>query len=187
MALRRNAPDKVKLKLKGDGRPLGDLGQDLIQPKKHEESGIAEIRDREGRSLLDWSGGNGAAAFGHSDPVVTTKMAVAGLDALGAADPAAHSRLTELTARLADGLAELEEAPPAGVAITVRSEPGLAWLTFPADPDGTFHARFRRAMIERGIWLPADPEAPWLVSLGHDQAAVDRTLMAATDSLGELA
>lgn len=186
MALRRNAPDKVKLKLKGDGRPLGDLGQDLVQPKKQEESGVAEIRDRDGRALLDWSGGNGATAFGHSDPAVVERTVVGGIEALGEADPAAHSRLVAITGRLADGLAELESDPPDGIAITARSAPGLAWLTFPADPDGSLHARFRRGMLERGIWIPAGPDAPWLVSLGHDQAAVDRTLMAAADCLEEL-
>lgn len=186
MALRRNAPDKVKLKLKGDGRPLGDLGQDLVQPKKQEQSGIAEIHDREGRAMLDWSGGNGAAAFGHTDPAVAEKIVTAGLDALGEADPDARSRLVELTDRLAGGLGEIEAAPPAGITIMVRSQPGLAWLTFPADPEGTLHARFRRGMQERGIWLPAGPDAPWLISLGHDQAAVDRTLMAVADALGDL-
>lgn len=186
MALRRNAPDKVKLKLKGDGRPLGDLGQDLVRPKEEEQAASAEIRDREGRVFLDWSGGEGAAGLGHTDPEVAERLVVAALNALGEADPAAHSRLVELTRRLADGLTELGPAAPDGVAVASRSAPGLVWLTFPEDADGNLHARFRQAMLARGIWLPERPGAPWLVSLGHDQAAVDRTLMAATDALGEL-
>lgn len=187
MALRRNAPDKVKLKLRGDGRPPGDLGNDLIQERPSEKSAAAEVRDRDGRAYLDWSGGHGAVAFGHADPLVAHKVIVAGLNALGRADQEAHTRLVALTHRLADGLNELVSEAPDGVSLEIRSAPGLVWLGFAPDPDGARLARFTQGMRDRGIWLPAGPELPWVVSLHHDLAAIDRTLMAAADSLGEAA
>lgn len=185
MALRRNAPDKVKLKLRGDGRPPGELGNDLIQEKREEEPPASEVRDRDGRAYLDWSGGHGAVAFGHTDPLVAHKVIVAGLNALGRADQDSHARLVGLTNRLADGLRELSGNSPGNAGIEIRSAPGLVWLGFDPDPDGSRRARFVRRMRERGIWLPAGADAPWVVSLGHDLAAVDRTLMAVADSLGE--
>lgn len=187
MALRRNAPDKVKLKLRGDGRPPGDLGNDLVPKQRQETAPATEIRDRDGRAFLDWSGGRGAVAFDHADPLVAHKVIVAGLNALDRADQPAHSRLVELTNRLADGLRELAAETTEGARLDVRSAPGLVWVGFGSDPEGSRHTRFAEAMRDRGIWLPAGPDFPWVVSLGHDLAAIDRTLMAVADSLGEVA
>ncbi len=186
MALRRNAPDKVKLKLRGDGRPPGDLGNDLIREDRQEKPSAAEVRDRDGRAYLDWSGGHGAAGFGHADPLVAEKVIVAGLNELAEADPEAHGRLVEMTGRLAEGLRELGGSAPEGITLEVRSAPGLVWPDLGPDRDH-LHARFAAAMRDRGVWLPPAAGAPWLVSLDHDRAAIDRALMAAADSLGELA
>jgi glutamate-1-semialdehyde 2,1-aminomutase len=119
-------------------------------------------------------------------------LAVAtGLATLRRLDAGAYERLTALTARLADGLASLAADRP----LRVSSVPGLLTLFFSAEPVGDFsaasaadleaHARFCRAMLARGIWAPPSQFEAWFVSLAHDEAAIDRTLDAAADSLEE--
>jgi glutamate-1-semialdehyde 2,1-aminomutase len=115
----------------------------------------------------------------------------AGLATLRALDDAAYQRLGALTGRLAGGLESLCE----GRALRVASAPGLLTLFFSPDPVADFaaasacdleaHARFCRAMIERGVYPPPSQFEAWFVSLAHDEEAVDRTLAAAADSLEE--
>jgi len=115
----------------------------------------------------------------------------AGLATLWALDADAYKRLGELTDRLASGLTQLS----ANRALQVVSVPGLLTLFFSADPvedfaaasacDLTAHARFCRAMLERGIYPPPSQFEAWFVSLAHDEAAIDRTLEAAAESLTE--
>ncbi|MCO5314551.1 MAG: hypothetical protein M9938_00065 [Solirubrobacterales bacterium] len=186
MALRRNAPDKVKLKLRGDGAPLGDLGNDLLP--KGELDGPASaslIRDADGHSFLDWSGGDGTAMLGHPDPKVTEAMVAAAVGRLGELDRDSHSRLVTLTERLANGLGDLANDAPGGLGLEVRSSPGLVFVSLNSGFPGAYES-FRGAMLKRDIWLPLTPEAPWLMTLDHDSAAIDRTVLAAGDALGEL-
>jgi glutamate-1-semialdehyde 2,1-aminomutase len=115
----------------------------------------------------------------------------AGLATLRELDDDAYRRLGELTERLASGLAALAAERP----LQVASVPGLATLFFSAEPVGDFaaasacdldaHARFCRAMLERGVYPPPSQFEAWFVSLAHDGAAVDRTLEAAGESLAE--
>ena len=115
----------------------------------------------------------------------------AGLATLRRLDEAAYERLGALTARLADGLRDLSR----GRSLTVAEAPGLLTLFFGAEPVTDFtaarecdldaHARFCRAMIERGIYPPASQFEAWFVSLAHDEDAIDRTLAAAGESLAE--
>jgi glutamate-1-semialdehyde 2,1-aminomutase len=115
----------------------------------------------------------------------------AGLATLRALDAAAYVRLADLTARLATGLARLAADRP----LQVASAPGLATLFFSATPIGDFaaaaacdldaHARFCRAMLERGVYPPPSQFEAWFVSLAHDEEAIDRTLAAAEESLEE--
>jgi glutamate-1-semialdehyde 2,1-aminomutase len=115
----------------------------------------------------------------------------AGLATLRLLDDAAYVRLTELTLRLADGLTELAAGRP----LQVSSAPGLLTLFFSAEPVTDFaaatvcdleaHARFCRAMLERGIYPPPSQFEAWFVSLAHDDAAIERTLVAAAESLEE--
>ena len=121
----------------------------------------------------------------------------AGLATLARLDDPAYLRLRELTDRLADGLRQIAADPPGGIPLQVGSAPGLVTLFFSAEPVEGFagaagcdleaHARFCRAMLERGIWLPPSQFEAWFVSLAHDQAAIDRTLLAVADSLREAA
>jgi len=115
----------------------------------------------------------------------------AGLATLGKLDPAAYERLGELTQRLAVGLAQLDPGRP----LQVASAPGLLTLFFSAEPVTDFagalacdldaHAAFCRAMLDRGVYPPPSQFEAWFVSLAHDEAAIDRTLEAAAESLGE--
>jgi glutamate-1-semialdehyde 2,1-aminomutase len=115
----------------------------------------------------------------------------AGLATLRELDAAAYSRLGELTGRLAAGLREAAQ----GLPLMVASVPGLLTLFFSPEPvtdfatasacDTAAHGRFCRAMLDRGIYPPPSQFEAWFVSLAHDEAAIDRTLAAAADSLGE--
>jgi glutamate-1-semialdehyde 2,1-aminomutase len=77
----------------------------------------------------------------------------------------------------------------------VATAPGLTTLFFSPDPVTDFdgaracdleaHARFCRAMLDRGVYPPPSQFEAWFVSLAHDEAAIDRTLEAAAESLGE--
>ncbi|HET8862480.1 MAG TPA: glutamate-1-semialdehyde 2,1-aminomutase [Solirubrobacterales bacterium] len=115
----------------------------------------------------------------------------AGLATLRRLDAAAYARLAALTDRLATGLSELAEGRP----LQVASAPGLLTLFFSAAPVTDFtaaaacdleaHARFCRAMLDRGVYPPPAQFEAWFVSLAHDEAAIDRTLAAAAESIEE--
>jgi glutamate-1-semialdehyde 2,1-aminomutase len=116
----------------------------------------------------------------------------AGLATLRALDDPAYERLAALTERLATGLETLVEGRP----LQVASAPGLLTLFFSEPPpvrdfagaaacDLDAHARFCRAMLERGIYPPPSQFEAWFVSLAHDEEAIDRTLEATAESLAE--
>jgi glutamate-1-semialdehyde 2,1-aminomutase len=115
----------------------------------------------------------------------------AGLATLDQLDGAAYERLGALTGRLAAGLAELAADRP----LQVASAPGLLTLFFSSEPvrdfdaargcDTEAHARFCRAMLDRGVYPPPSQFEAWFVSLAHDEATVDRTLDAAAESLDQ--
>jgi glutamate-1-semialdehyde 2,1-aminomutase len=115
----------------------------------------------------------------------------AGRATLSQLDAPAYERLGTLTERLAAGFAELARDRP----LQVASAPGLATLFFSPGPvrdfdgaracDTETHARFCRAMLDRGVYPPPSQFEAWFVSLAHGEAAIDRTLEAATESLEE--
>jgi glutamate-1-semialdehyde 2,1-aminomutase len=115
----------------------------------------------------------------------------AGLATLRQLDGAAYDRLDQLTHRLAVGLAQFAVEYP----VHVVSCAGLLTLFFGAGPivdfagaaacDRDAHARFCRAMLDRGVYPPPSQFEAWFVSLAHDEAAIGRTLEAAGESLAE--
>jgi glutamate-1-semialdehyde 2,1-aminomutase len=115
----------------------------------------------------------------------------AGLATLRQLDAAAYERLGALTDRLSAGLRELAADRP----LQVASAPGLLTLFFSARPVADFaaasacdldaHARFCRALLERGVYAPPSQFEAWFVSLAHDEETVDRTLEAAAAALRE--
>jgi glutamate-1-semialdehyde 2,1-aminomutase len=115
----------------------------------------------------------------------------AGRATLAALDAAAYERLGVLTDRLAAGLGELAAERP----LQVAAAPGLVTLFFnqrlvrnfadASASDVEAHARFCRAMLDRGVYPPPAQFEAWFVSLAHDEASIDRTLEAAAESLDE--
>ena len=115
----------------------------------------------------------------------------AGRATLSQLDAAAYERLAALTDRLAAGFAALAEGRP----LQVATVPGLTTLFFSAVPVNDFesaracdteaHARFCRALLDRGVYPPPAQFEAWFVSLAHGEETIDRTLAAAAESLEE--
>ena len=112
----------------------------------------------------------------------------AGLATLRELDEAAYERLGALTDRLAAGLREAAGDNP----VQVASVRGLVTPFFSAEPVRDFegasacdldaYGRFCRALLDRGIYPPASQFEAWFVSLAHDDAAIERTVEAATEA-----
>ena len=113
----------------------------------------------------------------------------AGLATLRELDTAAYDQLAALTSRLAAGLERLAADRP----LQVASASGLLTLFFNETPVTDFasaatcdleaHARFCRAMLERGVYPPPSQFEAWFISLAHDEDAIDRTLEVTSDAL----
>jgi glutamate-1-semialdehyde 2,1-aminomutase len=111
----------------------------------------------------------------------------AGLATLRRLDPEAYGRLGTLTGRMAAGLREA-----AGERAQVVSVCGLLTVFFSPEPVRDFnrasacdldaHARFCRALLDRGVYAPPSQFEAWFVSLAHDEATIDRTIEAASDA-----
>jgi glutamate-1-semialdehyde 2,1-aminomutase len=115
----------------------------------------------------------------------------AGRATLAKLDAGAYDRLGALTERLAAGLREAAADRP----VQVVSVCGLLTVFFSAGPVRDFaaatacdlegHARFCRALLERGVYAPPSQFEAWFPSLAHDEAAIDRTVEAAADAFEE--
>jgi glutamate-1-semialdehyde 2,1-aminomutase len=115
----------------------------------------------------------------------------AGLATLAKLDAAAYTRLGERTDALASGLRDAAGELP----VSVVSAPGLVTPFFAAEAPRDFagaaaadheaYARFCRALLERGVYPPPSAYEAWFVSLAHDDAAIERTLAAASEAFGE--
>jgi glutamate-1-semialdehyde 2,1-aminomutase len=115
----------------------------------------------------------------------------AGLATLAKLDEAAYARLAVLTEALAAGLREAAGDRP----VSVVSAPGLVTPFFAAEAprdfaaasaaDADAHARFCRALLERGVFPPPSAFEAWFVSLSHDEAAIDRTTAAAAEAFAQ--
>jgi glutamate-1-semialdehyde 2,1-aminomutase len=113
----------------------------------------------------------------------------AGLATLERLTPGAYERLRELTNALALGLRDAASGHP----VQVVSEPGLVTLFFSEEPVTDFtgaancdleaYGRFCRALLEGGIYAPPSQFEAWFVSLAHDEAAIERTVDAASQAL----
>ena len=115
----------------------------------------------------------------------------AGLATLAQLDAAAYERLGRLTDRLVAGFEALAAERP----LQVTAAPGLTTLFFSPQPvrdfdqaracDTEAHARFCRALLDRGVYPPPSQFEAWFVSLAHDEETIDRTLEAAAEALDE--
>jgi glutamate-1-semialdehyde 2,1-aminomutase len=102
--------------------------------------------------------------------------------------------LSELTKRLTDGLLAL--ARQAEIDVQLNRLGSMFTLFFTDAPvtdyasakraDADRYARFFRAMLERGVYLPPSQFEACFLSLAHLEAEVEETLAAAKESLAEL-
>ena len=116
----------------------------------------------------------------------------AGLATLAKLDEAAYARLAELTDDTRRGPARVRRRSAgqrrirAGARHPVLRRGAAATTSQPrprADADA--HARFCRALLERGVYPPPSAFEAWFVSLAHDEAAIDRTTAAAAEAFAE--
>jgi glutamate-1-semialdehyde 2,1-aminomutase len=117
--------------------------------------------------------------------------AAAGLATLRRLDADSYERLEQLTDRLASGISDFAVEHTLFTAAT----PGLLTVFFGEGPFEDFdavaacdlerHARFCRAMLDRGVYPPPSQFEAWFVSLAHDEDSIDRTVAAVAESLEE--
>ena len=118
----------------------------------------------------------------------------AGLATLEQLDAGAYAQLAEATDLLAIGLrAAIADASGEGPRACVTAQPGLLTLFMAPEPPRDFaaakacdtgaYARFCREMLARGVYPPPSQFEAWFVSLAHDEAAIERTCAAASESL----
>jgi glutamate-1-semialdehyde 2,1-aminomutase len=118
----------------------------------------------------------------------------AGLWSLGELSPRLYKHLAKLGAHLANGLAEAARA--AHVPVQINAFGSLLTPFFTARPvrdydsaltaDTGAYARFFRAMLARGIYLPPSQFEAWFLSGAHTPRHIDQTIKAARDAMKEV-
>lgn len=165
-------PDLTTLgKIIGGGLPVGAYG------------GRAKIMD----SILP--AGKVFQAGTLSGNPLATAAGIATLDVLRETRP--YDRLEQLSARLAEGLAEAARA--AGIAHHLGRFGSMLTLFFAAEPvtdwstasraDTARFARFFWGMADRGVYLPCSQFECLFPSIAHTQADIDATVAAAAEVL----
>ncbi len=119
----------------------------------------------------------------------------AGIATLDALDNDAYARLETAGARLETGLGSA--AADAGRTIAIARVGSLLTVFFapvaPTDAaaalggDRAVFGRFFRAMLAAGVLLPPSPFEAWFLSLAHDDAVIDETLVAARQAFAAAA
>jgi glutamate-1-semialdehyde 2,1-aminomutase len=119
----------------------------------------------------------------------------AGLWSLERLNATLYRTLDRLTKRLGDGL--LAAAGKAGVPLQVNRVGSMITPFFTAYPvvdyasatksDTARYGRFHRAMLDRGVYLPASQYEAWFLSAAHTERQVDRTIAAARDAFADVA
>ena len=162
-------------KIIGGGLPVGAYG------------GRADLMDRIAPSGPVYQAGT------LSGNPLAMRAGIETLDILAA--PGTYERLETISARLAAGLTAA--ASDAGIPAVVNRVGSMLTGFFTAGPvvdyqtaatsDTKRYARFFHAMLSRGVYLaPSQFEAAF-VSTSHDEAQVDRTIVAAREAMTEVA
>ena len=120
---------------------------------------------------------------------------IATLDALQANASSIYPQLEAVSVAVADGVAA--EARKAGVPLTLNRVGSMWTWFFTADPvtnyeqaarsDTAAFARFHRAMLERGVWLPPSQFEEAFLSAAHGEQEVAATSAAARDAFQAVA
>ena len=118
----------------------------------------------------------------------------AGLWSLQGLNATLYRTLERLSARLGDGL--LAAAKRTGVPLQVNRVGSMITPFFTADPvtdyvsatksDTARYGAFHRAMLARGIYLPASQYEAWFLSGAHTDRHVAATLAAAAAAFAEI-
>jgi len=118
----------------------------------------------------------------------------AGLATLAKLDDVAYKSLERKSARLAAGLQQA--CDELNIPARVQRVGSMLTLFFRAEAVDNYsdaqqcdHARFRKffhAMLERGVHLPPSGYECWFVSLAHDDALIERTILTAREALATL-
>jgi glutamate-1-semialdehyde 2,1-aminomutase len=121
----------------------------------------------------------------------------AGLATLQLLDATAYATLARTTELLAEGLRDAIRAGGWFGRAHVVSVPGLLTVFFrrdrvrdyadAADCDRDAYAAWCRELLARGVYPPASQFEAWFPSLAHDEAAVERTVEAATEGFAAIA
>lgn len=119
----------------------------------------------------------------------------AGLWCLSQLKPGLYKSLAALTTRLASGLADA--ARESGIALQINASGSLLTPFFTDQPvrdfrsatsaDTAAYARFFRAMLARGVYLPPSQFEAWFLSAAHTARDIERTVTAARAAFEELA
>ena len=171
------APDLTTLgKIVGGGLPVGAFG------------GRAEIMD-----YLAPLGPVYQAGTLSGNPLAMA-AGIATLRYLLAHRDAIYPQLETTTAAIVNGIARL--AAEQGIALTANRVGSMfTWFFVPSAvtdfatasrSDTAAFARFHRAMLERGVWLPPSQFEAAFVSTMHGKAEVDAILLAAGEALREV-
>jgi glutamate-1-semialdehyde 2,1-aminomutase len=120
----------------------------------------------------------------------------AGLATLRLLDATAYATLARTTELLADGLRDAIRAGGWFGRAHVVSVPGLLTVFFrrdrvkdyagATDCDREAYAGWCRELLARGVYPPASQFEAWFPSLAHDEAAIERTVEAATAAFAAL-
>jgi glutamate-1-semialdehyde 2,1-aminomutase len=120
----------------------------------------------------------------------------AGLATLKLLDATAYAALARTTEQLAEGLREAIRGGGWFGRAHVVSVPGLVTVFFrrdrvrdydgAADCDRDAYAAWCRELLARGVYPPASQFEAWFPSLAHDEAAVERTVEAATQAFAAI-
>jgi glutamate-1-semialdehyde 2,1-aminomutase len=118
----------------------------------------------------------------------------AGLWSLSGLNATLYRTLDRLTKRLGDGL--LDAASAAGIPLQVNRVGSMITPFFTANPvtdyasatrsDTVRYGAFHRAMLARGVYLPASQYEAWFLSSAHTERHVDTTVRAASAAFAEL-
>ena len=113
---------------------------------------------------------------------LATAAGIATLQALS--ETGIYDDLDSLTEQLVTGMQQVAEQT--GFPLTTACAGSMFRLDAgkTADSDaGPYQARFRQALLERGVYLPANPSACAFVSAAHTPEHVERTLKIARDAM----
>ena len=104
--------------------------------------------------------------------------------------PGFYETLHRTSERLANGLRDA--ANNAGVALQTTAMGGMLGMALSSQPVRNFddaracdhdgYARFFRAMLDRGVWLPPSGYEAMFVSSAHDDDIIDKIIEAAGES-----